>query len=289
MPIPDLAALAPLPGYAFAQSSDAEPAPLCAGGGYNPIPTSVAVQAVPIVVQSTVDEYFVLYVLHDLGHTVVQVPVLVALGQNGTTTLTENIEMLPTERYAVEKYLIADPADIDGDCTDDITELGDPVGMSPLTKNPLNTPSIDLIDGSMTIPDQETFGTLTKEGYIKFYITGINTGNPQLYFINANTHRDHYTFFDAVDLGVISNWEIRSVISFDPDAVAPDGSLGVYYYELLPHRTWPFSVADITNTMLAAAIPIIDNNLAYFVPIELMRIPPISAGAGRCSNQILQA
>ncbi len=95
----------------------------CEGGGYNPTPVAVAVTSVPIVVTSTTDEYFVLYVKHDVDGTKVEMPVLVKLGQAGTTTLAENVAALPAERYRVEKYLIADPADVDGDCIDDITEL----------------------------------------------------------------------------------------------------------------------------------------------------------------------
>ena len=92
----------------------------------------VEVGAVPIVVESTTDEYFVLYVQHDLdADTTVELPVSVTLGEAGTTMLAENVEALPAERYRVEKYLIADPADVDGDCIDDITELADPVGMKP--------------------------------------------------------------------------------------------------------------------------------------------------------------
>ena len=86
---------------------------------------------VPIVVASTTSVYFVLYVKHDVDGTEVDVPVLVKRGEAGTTTLAENVAALPQERYRVEKYLAADPADVDGDCTDDITELGDPVGMNP--------------------------------------------------------------------------------------------------------------------------------------------------------------
>ena len=104
----------------------------CEGGGYNPTPVAVAVTSVPIVVTSTTDEYFVLYVKHDVDGTEVEMPVLVKLGEAGTTTLAENVEALPRERYRVEKYLIADPADVDGDCIDDITELADPVGMNPV-------------------------------------------------------------------------------------------------------------------------------------------------------------
>ena len=71
-----------------------------------------------------------------------RLPVLVKLGQAGTTTLAENVAALPAERYRVEKYLIADPADVDGDCIDDITELADPVGMNPV--NPATVPSPSL-------------------------------------------------------------------------------------------------------------------------------------------------
>ena len=85
------------------------------GGGDNPTPTEVTVDAVPIKVESTADDYFVLYVQHDPDGETVAVPVLVKRGEAGTTTLAENVKALPKERYRVEKYLIADPADVDGD------------------------------------------------------------------------------------------------------------------------------------------------------------------------------
>ena len=107
-----------------AQGNAQEP---CPGGGYDPTPTAVAVTAVPIVVASTAAEYFVLYVSHEVDGTMVEIPVLVKHGAAGTTTLAENVEALPKERYRVEKYLVADPADVDGDCIDDISELADPV------------------------------------------------------------------------------------------------------------------------------------------------------------------
>ena len=79
--------------------------------------------AVPTVVASTTADYFVLYVKHDVDGTEVELPVLVKLGGAGTTTLAGDVAALPKERYRVEKYLVADPADVDGDCIDDITEL----------------------------------------------------------------------------------------------------------------------------------------------------------------------
>ena len=115
----------------------------------DPTPTAVDVTAVPIVVASTADDYFVLYVSHDVDGTDVDLPVLVKRGEAGTTTLEENVEALPVERYSVEKYLIADPADVDGDCVDDITELDDLGAMNPV--NP--APAIALNDGTVVIPD----------------------------------------------------------------------------------------------------------------------------------------
>ena len=82
-------------------------------GGNARAQVPVPVTAVPVVVESTTEEYFVLYVRHDLDGTEVEIPVLVKRGEAGTTTLAENIEALPAERYRVEKYLVAAPADID--------------------------------------------------------------------------------------------------------------------------------------------------------------------------------
>ena len=124
---------------------DPEP---CSGGGYNPVPVDVAVTSVPIVVESTAAEYFVLYVRHDLdADTTEEIPVLVKRGAAGTTPLAENVEALPKERYRVKQFLIDDPTDVDGDCIDDITELEDPVG-----KNPVNpTAAIALSNGAVTV------------------------------------------------------------------------------------------------------------------------------------------
>ena len=92
----------------------------------------MVVEAVPIVVTSTTADYFVLYVKHDVDGTEVEIPVLVKRGEAGTTTLAENIEALAPERYRVEKYLVAQPADIDGDGIDDITELDGLGSMNPV-------------------------------------------------------------------------------------------------------------------------------------------------------------
>ena len=125
----------------------------CPDGDYDQEPVEVEVTATPIVVDSTTSDYFVLYVRHDLDDEVVDIPVSVTLGEEGTTTLKESVEALPAERYRVEKYVIASPADIDGDCVDDITELGDPAVYNPA--NPAGP--IERGIGTVGLPDTATF------------------------------------------------------------------------------------------------------------------------------------
>ena len=133
----------------------------CPGDGAAPTPVEVTVTAVPIIVDaSTTADYFVLYVKHDVGGRTLAQPVAVVLGEDGTTTLAENVEALPTEHYRVEKYLVADPADVDGDCDDDISELGALGTMSPV--NPAG--AIALSDGAVAIPDDPTLHAMTSGG-----------------------------------------------------------------------------------------------------------------------------
>ena len=73
----------------------------CPDDGTAPVRVEVTVTAVPIVVTSTTADYFVLYAKHDVDGTEVELPVLVKLGEVGTTTLAENVPALPANRYSV--------------------------------------------------------------------------------------------------------------------------------------------------------------------------------------------
>ncbi len=185
----------------------------CEGGGYDPTPTEITVTAVPIVVSSTTDDYFVLYVTFDADGTQLQVPVAVTRGVAGTTTLSENLAALPAERYRVEKYQIADPADVDGDCTDDVTELENLENMNPV--NPATIP--DPIDGVVAVPDLAAFQAQGNEVYpgvlLKFVVLHWDTARPAVYFMNTKRHLTHPPFLEAVDLrDAIKNAESRQWI-----------------------------------------------------------------------------
>ena len=223
-------------------------------GGYDPEPTPVEVEAVPIVVESTTADYFVLYVKHDVDGTEEEIPVSVTLGEAGTTTLAENVEALPAERYRVEKYLVADPADVDGDCIDDITELGNLGNMNPV--NPAAT--IALTDGAVAVPDQDTFDTLSLASvfpYLKFLLFDLDTARPGVYFINTETYHQHLDYLEAIDF----EWDqgrnfMTGTVVYDPGLIAPDGSPRAYYYWLNSY-SYPFGLMARAHTLLAACMP----------------------------------
>ena len=232
----------------------------CPGGGEAPEPVEVAVTAVPIVVASTTDDYFVLYVQFDVDGETLEIPVAVTLGEAGTTTLSENVEALPFERYRVEKYQVADPADVDGDCIDDLTELADPVGMNPV--NP--AASVDLSVAALAVPDKQTYDALAIYKTFKFVLLGWDTDRPSLYFMNAKQYPHHQTFLD--DMGIERNEVVLGLISNRSDLVAPDGSQGVFYFTLTAGPS--FGLVDRVYTLLAASMPLLDDNLIFYIPNE---------------------
>ena len=133
----------------------------CPDAGEAPTPTEVTVTAVPIVVESTTADYFVLHASRDMDEETVWYPVKVAVGEEGTTTVAENMAALPVERYRVEKYSVANPADVDGDCTDDMTELND-LGVMNSVNNDIT--ASEGSSGAMRPPVRRATGAAFEQG-----------------------------------------------------------------------------------------------------------------------------
>ena len=232
----------------------------CEDGYDAPTPAEVAVTEVPVVVESTTADYFVLYASHDGdGSSTVEYPVRVVRGQEGTTTLSENVAALPAERYRVERYLVADPADVDGDCIDELGDLG--------TLNPVNpTAAMDLSHGAVAIPDWETFETLAYDPgnqlVVKYIIVDVDTDRPNIYFINTNTFKTHAPFVDLV--GINRSGSLQGTIVYDPNLIAPNGSSGVYRYRFDISLE---SLGDLDRhyALFAASMPVLDDNLAHWI------------------------
>ena len=245
----------------------------CPDPGTAPTPVAVEVTAVPIVVTSTTDDYFVLYVTYDVGGKTVEIPVLVKRGEAGTTTLSERTRALAADHYRVEKYQVACPADVDGDGLDDLAELGDAKG-NPV--NPAKAP--DLGDGAVLVPDLATFETLAKvivperrgiempaypRATIKLTLLDLDTGRPALYFQNTNRHLIHREFLKAVGLSSASGPINTATIVWEPALPAPDGGTGAYVLRGTGGLTLQ-SVARV-YALLAASMPFLDNDLVLYL------------------------
>jgi len=244
----------------------------CLNTPYQPTATEVDVDALPIVVESTTADYFVLYASLEVDGTAIESPVLVKRGETGTTTLAENVASLPIGSYRVEKYLVSDPADVDRDCVDDIAELDDVAG-----KNPVNpAPSIDISNGTVVIPDRETFESLSYQGgpvggdghligleTVKFFIYEWKTDRPVVYFMNTENHRWHHQFENAIGIRRRSA-DFEGHMVYHPNVIAPDGSLGVYRFEASHREGSRFLEVAKLYTALAASMPLLDDNLAYY-------------------------
>ena len=255
-------------------SEGATHAESCPDADNPPVPTEVAVTTVPIVVASTETEYFVLYVSHDADGETVEYPVRVTLGEDGTTTLAENVSALPSARYRVEKYLIADPADVDGDCIDDITELNDPAGMNPANlAAPVGRAAVIISDhatflglsdqrsGDDYYEQQEGRTDLGTVAYLKFVIDDIDTDRPKVYFMNISHGQHHRGFVEAA--GLEWNELVRGEMVYQPHLVASDGSQGVYSFFLSPYAyQHSFDTMTRAYTLVSASMPLLNNNIA---------------------------
>ena len=229
----------------------------CQTSGSRPAPEEVAVDRVPIVVPSTEREYFVLYVLHDTANDESGQPVSVALGKRGQTELFENVPPLPADRYRVEKYSVDEPADVDGDCVDDLTELAQSESMNPV--NPAPVVSAD--DGAITIANNQVFDELAYDGLLKFVMFDLDSDLPGVYFINTNTHKTHGTFLKAA--GLEPSEIVKGHIAFDAERVTTAGSVGAFHFGLATSFT--FGDVERAHALLSASMPLLGDDLALYV------------------------
>ena len=244
----------------------------CVGVSFNTAPADVPVAAVPIVVESTAADYFVLFVRPDLNKKDVEFPISMTLGTDGETTLTDRLSALPVAHYRVEKYPVDDPADVDGDCTSDIAEFAS-IG----SQNPLNrAPEIDIADGAVAIPDHATFEQLSYHGeevlndshlsdleYVKFFIYHLDTDRPAVYFMNTVTYRAHFFFSEEVEFPVSGS--LKGEIIYHPDVVAPNGKLGAYRFQFQQWYNRPFEQVQRAYEVMAANMPLLDHDLYFFL------------------------
>ena len=139
----------------------------------------------------------------------------------------------------------------------------------------LDPKQVEFKDGAATVPDRETFEKLSYQGidvridtqltgieFVKFQIENTHTPNPQLYFMNTETHRSHGSFMRAAGLGR-GQGQMRGVLSYRPLFMAPNGEPGVYTFEFNPNDAFPFEEIKLAHDLLVAKMPILKNRLGF--------------------------
>ena len=139
----------------------------------------------------------------------------------------------------------------------------------------LDPEQVKFRDGTATIPDRETFEKLSYQGtevridtqltgieFVKFQIENTHTQNPQLYFMNTETHRSHGSFMDAAGLRR-GQGQMRGVLSYRPLFISPNGEPGVYTFEFNPNDAFPFEEIKLAHDLLVAKMPLLKNRLGY--------------------------
>ena len=139
----------------------------------------------------------------------------------------------------------------------------------------LDPEQVKFRDGTATIPDRETFEKLSYQGtevridtqltgieFVKFQIENTHTQNPQLYFMNTETHRSHGSFMDAAGLRR-GQGQMRGVLSYRPLFISPNGEPSVYTFEFNPNDAFPFEEIKLAHDLLVAKMPLLKNRLGY--------------------------
>ena len=248
-----------------------------AGAQTDPTPVDVPVTSVPITVTSTEADYFVLYVKHQVSETDVRrVAVSLTKGKAGSTALTMTVPNLPAARYKVEKYAVANPADVDGDGKDDLTD-----------PNPLN-PARDfaLKDGLNLLSTTTEWNALefdtTREGcggcdffaseteYVKI-VAYIHGSRVHTYFMNARTHWGHPFF--AANKGLPRANMIRLEIDREIGMADTDADVATYYFWFSSpsHAQTNAWQVPMLHSALSANLPIMAAEatkwrLAHYIP-----------------------
>lgn len=237
-----------------------------------------------IEIEASADEYYILSAVHSL-RTQKEFAVSMILGIDGDLVLPESVAAYPEEHYRIRKYKIDNPQDFDNDGIDDITEYNNLGVMSPLNR----TPRINSRDGMSAIVDREAFTDLSYQGkeviidkhltdleFVKFYVLGADTDNPYVYFMNTERHRAHFRFALSVGLAGRNDpinavpGSMRGEIVYHPKVESPNGKLGVYRFEFEPEDSYSFTEVQRIYELLAANMPFLENNWAYY-PMPLAR------------------
>ena len=202
-------------------------------------------------------------------------------GHQGNITLTDPAGMAGRAFYRILIVPTALPLDSDGDGLDDLTEW-----QAGGAGNPFNpAPAAASTDAAIRMADPITFEKLAhRDNFpgapgvreVKFLITGADTAEPALYFLNTNLHRYHFYFARDVlgyadDLTTFNNQtyftnarkHIAGSLVFYPHYTNGPGPAGLYAMEFWPSDGVGFRHVRAAYDIVSRSLPWMDRRLAY--------------------------
>ena len=224
---------------------------------------------VQLSIQGQADKYYILHAQHS---PTFNWATSLTIGVDGTMIISEPAAAYPLEQYTITAHDIATPDDYDGDGIDDLTEF-----YNMPTDSPFNfAPPINLVDGTTSIPNAETFNQLATVNnvgwapflddqlYVKFGILNRDTDEPQVYFINSNTYVIHASFWNGIGASV-SGDDGSGEIVFNPNDILPSGVIGSYSFNFSFGNAYNFEETQRTYELLVASMPFLQNNMNHFI------------------------
>ena len=106
---------------------------------------------------------------------------------------------------------------------------------------------------------------------MKYFLLGLDTDNPRVYFMDTNTHASHHRFItDIIPEGQSAGTNIPGEVIYFPELLASDGSLGAYGFVV--NYSPVLDLAELAHTLLAASMPLIKDNLVLYIPNALLPV-----------------
>ncbi len=226
---------------------------------------------VQLEIEAQADKYYLLTALHEPNSGYESIT-SITMGIDGNMIISEPLEAYDLQNYKITEHSITNPDDTDGDDVDDITEFNNMPTDAPLN---FATP-IAFEDGTTSIDNAETFASLAVvedvpwapflngQQFVKFGILDRDTDNPQVYFINSNTHFIHADFFFAIGADVDGD-DGSGEIVYNPNEILPNGAIGSYSFNFSFGEAKNFEVTQRTFDLLAANMPFLQNNMQHFI------------------------
>ncbi|MFT5725409.1 MAG: hypothetical protein ACI9JN_002534 [Bacteroidia bacterium] len=230
---------------------------------------------VQLEVNSTPQHYYILKIRHHVD-SVFGLATSMTLGKSNKTVISEQLGFYPLAHYQVLEYLIASPFDTDEDGIDDITEYQNYPLQCPVNAGK----SINGNDGSLVIDTFSTFKKLAikkdvikwseflngKE-YVKYIIVDLYTA-PKIYFINSSLYNLHEDFALEIGIDHLGDHVKKGQIIYHPESISNGGNPGTFVFNYSNGRPQEFDVVQKTHELLAANMPLLKNNLSYFITVN---------------------